>query len=88
MPYHARFGHATDPSWISRQTRSLGEQLGITGAPGEPIKIWPIVQLSDWGETVSESRVSEILDHGTRRPATGAMVFVWGTLHPQWEKVE
>ena len=88
MPYHARFGHAADPAWISRQTESLGRLLGIKGEPGERIKIWPIVQLSDWGESVSVSQVGEILDHGTRPPATGVMVFVWGTLHPQWDKVE
>jgi hypothetical protein len=88
MPYHARFGHAADPTWISRQSASLGRLLGIKGAPGERIKIWPIVQLSDWGESVSVAQVGAILDHGTRPPATGVMVFVWGTLHPQWAKVE
>ncbi len=88
MPYHARFGHATDPAWISRQTGLLGQMLGIKGAPGERVRIWPIVQLSDWGEAVPVSRVGEILDHGTRPPATGVMVFVWGTLYPQWEKVD
>jgi hypothetical protein len=88
MPYHARFGHAHDPAWISRQTELLGRSLGIKGEPGERVRIWPIVQLSDWGETVPVTQVQEILDHGTRRPATGVMVFVWGTLHPQWDKVE
>jgi hypothetical protein len=88
MPYHARFGHANDPAWISRQTAALGRSLGIKGSPGERIKIWPIVQLSDWGEPVAVTQVRDVLDHGTRRPATGVMVFVWGTLHPNWEKVE
>jgi hypothetical protein len=88
MPYHARFGHSDDPAWISRQTANLGQYLGIKGHPGEPLKIWPIVQLSDWGEKVPVSRVNEVLDHGTRTPATGVMVFVWGTLYPQWGKVE
>jgi hypothetical protein len=88
MPYHARFGHPSDPAWISRQTESLGRALGIKGEPGERLRIWPIVQLSDWGESVPASRVREILDHGTRPPATGVMVFVWGTLYPQWDKVE
>jgi hypothetical protein len=88
MPYHARFGHADDPAWISRQTESLGRLLGIKGEPGERLRVWPIVQLSDWGEPVPASRVREIIDHGTRPPATGVMVFVWGTLHPQWDKVE
>jgi hypothetical protein len=88
MVYHARFGHATDPAWISRQTASLGRSLGIKGTKGERTKIWPIVQLSDWGETVAAPHVAEVLDHGTRSPATGVMVFLWGTLHPQWDKVE
>ena len=88
MPYHARFGHADDPAWISRQTASLGRSLGIKGEPGERLRIWPIVQLSDWGESVPAAQVREVLDHGTRPPATGVMVFVWGTLHPQWDKVE
>jgi hypothetical protein len=88
MPYHARFGHSTDPAWISRQTAALGRLLGIKGEPGEGVKIWPIVQLSDWGEPVPVSQVNEVLDHGSRAPATGVMVFVWGTLHPQWQKVD
>jgi hypothetical protein len=88
MPYHARFGHATDPGWISRQTAWLGQFLGIKGQPGERLKIWPIVQLSDWGETVPASQVNEVLDQGTRPPATGVMVFHWGTLNPQWDKVK
>jgi hypothetical protein len=88
MPYHARFGHASDPTWISRQTAWLGRLLGIKGEPVERLKIWPIVQLSDWGEQVPAAQVHDVLDHGTRSPATGVTVFVWGTLHPQWEKVE
>jgi hypothetical protein len=88
MPYHARFGHADDPAWISRQTTSLARLLNIRGQPGERLQIWPIVQLSDWGKAVPVSQVREVLDQGTRPPATGVMVFVWGTLHPQWEKVE
>jgi hypothetical protein len=87
MPYHARFGHSNEPAWISRQTTALGQLLGIKGEPVERLKIWPIVQLSDWGETVTVSQVHEVLEHGTRAPATGVMVFVWGTLHPQWDKV-
>ncbi len=35
MPYHARFGHPTDPAWISRQVAWLGRHLGIEGKPGE-----------------------------------------------------
>lgn len=88
MPYHARFGHANDPGWISRQTAWLGKYLEIpqTGKPAP--RIWPIVQLSDWGEQVPVSQVEAVLDHGTRPPSKGVMVFAWGSLHPQWEKVE
>jgi hypothetical protein len=88
MPYHARFGHAEDPAWISRQTAWLGEHLGIRGEPGERHRIWPIVQLSDWGEPVPVEQVREVLDHGTRLPATGVMIFNWGSLRNQTEKVE
>ncbi|HUG69825.1 MAG TPA: hypothetical protein VMM76_18885 [Pirellulaceae bacterium] len=88
MPYHARFGHVDDPAWISRQTKWLGDHLGITGEPGQRHQIWPIVQLSDWGESVSVEQVSSVLDHGTRLPATGVMVFNWGSLRNQMPKVE
>ena len=88
MTYHARFGHADDPAWISRQIAWLGRRLGIQGVPGERLKIWPIVQLSDWGESVPPSQVAAILDHGTRKPASGVTVFAWSTLQPQWAKVE
>ncbi|MEO2027726.1 MAG: hypothetical protein ABGZ23_17785 [Fuerstiella sp.] len=88
MPYHARFGHASDPSWISRQTKWLGDYLGVNGEPGERHRIWPIVQLSDWGESVSSNQVRSIMDHGTRRPATGVMVFNWGSLKKQMGKVD
>jgi hypothetical protein len=88
MPYHARFGHHTDPAWVSRQTAWLGRYLGITGQPGDRHQIWPIVQLSDWGETVPVEQVRAVLDHGTRLPATGVMIFAWGRLHESWEKVE
>ncbi|QDT95944.1 glycoside hydrolase family 10 protein [Gimesia aquarii] len=88
MPYHARFNHPHDPAWISRQTAWLGKFLGIKGKPGERHKIWPIVQLSDWGESVAVEQVQLVLDHGTRLPATGVMVFRWGSLHPQTDKVD
>jgi hypothetical protein len=88
MPYHARFGHATDPEWISRQVNWLGKHLGVRGTPGERHRIWPIVQLSDWGETVSAAEVQAVLEHGTRLPATGVFVFAWGSLHPQRDKVK
>ncbi len=88
MPYHARFGHADDPSWISRQTAWLGKHLNIKGEAGDRHRIWPIVQLSDWGETVSVDQVRSVMDHGTRRPATGVMVFNWGSLKKQMKKVD
>jgi hypothetical protein len=88
MPYHARFGHAADPAWISRQTAWLGEHLGIHGEPGERLKIWPIVQLADWGESVPVEQVREVLDHGTRKPATGVMVFHWNSLRKQTDKFQ
>jgi hypothetical protein len=88
MPYHARFGHHTDPGWISRQTSWLGRYLGIEGKPGERHRIWPICQLSDWGEAVPVEQVPEMLDHATRRPATGAMVFAWDGFRKQPGKPE
>ena len=71
MPYHARFGHAADPAWVGRQVAWLGRRLGVEGRPGERLKIWPIVQLSDWGEPVPAAQVAEVIDQGTRPPATG-----------------
>lgn len=88
MPYHARFGHHTDAEWISRQTAWLGSFLDIQGKPGERHKIWPIVQLSDWGEEVPVGQVRDVMDHGTRLPATGVMVFNWGSLRTQMEKAD
>lgn len=81
MPYHARFGHAGDTGWISRQTAWLGRHL-----PGK--RIWPIVQLSDWGTPVPLGDVPLALDHGTRHPSSGVMVFAWGGLTGQPEKIE
>jgi len=88
MPYHARFGHPADIAWVSRQTAALGKLLNLSGGPDEAKKIWPIVQLADWGETVSADQVAEIIDHGTRAPSSGVMVFHWGGLSKQWDKVE
>lgn len=88
MPYHARFGHAAEPEWISRQVAWLGRHLGIEGKPGERHRIWPIVQLSDWGEAVPLDQIPTVLDHGTRLPATGVMAFAWGGLRKQPEKIE
>jgi hypothetical protein len=88
MPYHARFGYSDDPGWISRQTAWLGTYLGLEGKPGERIKIWPIVQLSDWGEEVAASQVAEILETGTEPPSTGVMVFAWGSLKEHIDRVE
>ena len=88
MPYHARFGHPSDPAWIARQVAWLGRHLGLEGKPGESQRIWPIVQLSDWGEPVPPSQVAEVIEQGTRRPATGITVFAWGPLSKDWDKVE
>lgn len=88
MPYHARFGYVDDRAWISRQTAWLGEYLGISGDPDDRLVIWPIVQLSDWGERVEPDDVPDVLDHGTRGPSTGVMAFAWNGLQRDWEKVE
>ncbi len=88
MPYHARFGHHKNPTWINRQTESLGKLLNIRGIPDEKHKIWPIVQLADWGSAVDAEEVPLILDFGTRPPATGVMVFHWSGISQQWDKVE
>jgi hypothetical protein len=88
MPYHARFGHASDPAWIGRQIGSLGDHLGLHGRPGEAPAVWPIVQLADWGERVPVEQIATVLDYGTRPPATGVMVFNWGGLAKEWEKVD
>jgi hypothetical protein len=88
MPYHARFGHADNPAWISRQVSWLGRYLGIEGVPGERHRIWPIVQIADWGEPVPVEQVAAVLEHGVRPPATGVMVFNWNGLRKQPEKVE
>jgi hypothetical protein len=79
MPYHARFGHAKDPEWISRQTAWLHEYLQ-RNASGLAREIWPIVQLSHWGEPVPAEQVETVLDHGSRPPSTGVMAFNWGGL--------
>jgi len=88
MPYHARFGHPNEPEWIASQTRSLGKLLNIQGQPEEKQQIWPLVQLADWGETVSVEQVAEVIDYGTRKPVTGVMVFHWSGVSKQWDKVE
>jgi hypothetical protein len=88
MPYHARFGHASDPAWIARQTQRLGELLDIKGAPGEKLRVWPIVQLADWGERVRPQEVATVVDFGTRRPASGVMIFHWSGLSKEWDKAE
>ncbi len=87
MPYHARFGHAADIGWIARQTQLLGEFLGLKGTESESKKIWPILQMSDWGEPVTAEQAAEIIEAGTRPPATGVMVFHWNGLAKEWNKV-
>jgi hypothetical protein len=88
MPYHARFGHANDPAWISRQTKRLAELLSLQGRPDEKQKIWPIVQLADWGERVTPEQVQTVIDHGTQPPSTGVMIFHWSGVSKEWEKAE
>jgi len=88
MPYHARFGHVGDPAWIARQVQGLGALLNIRGTPDETKRIWPIVQLSDWGEPVAVEQVAAVLDYGSQPPATGIMAFHWSGLSKQWPKVE
>jgi hypothetical protein len=88
MVYHARFGHAAELPWISRQVAWLGEYLNVKGVPGERHRIWPIVQISDWGDLVPVDHVETILEHGRRLPATGVMVFAWGGLRKQPDKIE
>ena len=87
MPYHARFGHVDDIDWIARQTKSLGEFLGLKGIESESKKIWPILQMSDWGEPVTAEQAAEIIEAGTRPPATGVMVFHWNGLAKEWNKI-
>jgi hypothetical protein len=88
MPYHVRFGHSDTPEWIAQQISWLGRYLGVRGRPGERIQIWPIVQLSDWGEVVNEHEVLKILELGTRPPATGIIVFAWRSLKEQPGKLK
>ena len=88
MVYHARFGHSTDPAWIARQVTWLGKHLGISGVAGERHRIWPIVQISDWGESVPVDQVPTVLELGIRRPATGVMVFAWSGLRKEPAKIE
>jgi hypothetical protein len=88
MPYHARFGHADDPAWIARQTKRLGAMVGVEGKPDEKQRIWPIVQLADWGPTVPVEQIESVIDYGTQPPATGVMVFHWSGISQQWSKVE
>ena len=89
MPYHARFGHGDDVAWISRQSAWLGRLLDVKGTPEDRIKIWPIIQLSNWGDPpVPPAQVAEAIDHGTRSPSTGVTVFNWNSLKDDEEKVE
>lgn len=88
MPYHARFGHADDPQWIARQVAWLGRHLGIQGTAGDRHRIWPIVQISDWGEPVAVSQVDTVLRAGAQPPATGVLVFAWSGLRRNPEKIE
>jgi len=62
-----------------------------TGAPnssGERHRIWPIVQITDWGERVPVQQVAGVLERGARRPASGVIVFAWSGLRKQPEKID
>ncbi|RPJ86626.1 MAG: hypothetical protein EHM18_05250, partial [Acidobacteria bacterium] len=88
MPYHARFGHSGALDWISGQVSWLGKYLKLSGSTEDRPLIWPIVQLSNWGETVPVEQVESVLDHGSRPPATGLIVFAWSGLRQESGKVE
>src|SRR5690242_14124955 len=60
------------------KSKRLGELLNIRGRPDEKKQIWPIIQVSDWGERVPVEQVEAVLDFGSQPPATGLMVFHWG----------
>jgi hypothetical protein len=47
---------AIRPVWIARQIHCLGELLNIRGTPNEMKRIWPIVQLSDWGDRLPPNK--------------------------------
>jgi hypothetical protein len=88
MPYHARFGHHADPAWLGRQIAWLGRHLGLKGDAHERLRIWPIVQLADWGQKVPAEQVDAVLSHGSARPARGIIVFHWGGVRTQREKLQ
>ena len=46
------------------------------------------MQLADWGPAVDAEQIPQILDYGTRLPATGVMIFHWSGVSQQWDKVE
>ena len=53
--------------------------------------IHPIFDRELWHpcrDTVSAGQVRSVMDHGTRRPATGVIVFNWGSLRKQMDKVD
>src|SRR5690606_35713975 len=86
MPYHVRFGHGDDPAWIARQVQWLGWYLGVEGRPGERHRIWPIVQIADWGDPVPLAQVDEVLRYGARAPSTGGAVIFRGRGRPHRAK--
>lgn len=85
--YHAHLGHPGDMEWISSHVNWLGEYLGVEGKPGDRIRIWPIVQLADLGSDIPASEVSGILEAGLSFPSTGIMIFSWGRIKAQDDKV-
>jgi len=88
MPYHARFGHADDPAWIADRVGDLRRRLDLKGAPDDRPLVWPIAQLTDWGEPVPVDQVPAVLEAAAAESSGGVMVFVWGRLAQDWAKVE
>ena len=86
--YHAYVGKPGDMDWISSHVSWLGNYLGVEGKPGDKIRIWPIVQLADLGSDISASEVPGILEAGLSSPASGIMIFSWGRIKDQTEKVD
>jgi len=85
--YHALQEHPGDLGWISSHVAWLGERLGVRGVPGERLRIWPIVQLADLGTEIPAGQVPDIIRAGLAPPATGVMIFSWGRISRQPDKV-
>jgi len=67
--YPRPFGHPTR-SGVDLATGAWLGGIWSRGQAGERLRIWPIVQLSDWAKRFPR-QVGDVLDHGSRLPATG-----------------